>query len=332
MESLTEPMDFLRQAELLRKYSDNPSAYLALNRGNTVFTVPGIDGFISYRDSGRHWIQFGGPIAALAAATDLLRAFMSAAGSSGATVTAVQLQQADTTSYTELGYTINQLGSSYALRLADFTVRGKRFLSLRNKVSRAHRSGLQIAEVDAGAHADDIKAIDRSWLRSKGRHVKQLEFMVGELGGPAQQRRRLFLGSRDGRPECYLSYSPVYGSRSGWLYDLSRRRVDAPPGALEAMNMHAIALFQQEDACWLHFGFTPFAGLDQRHALASASPGMDRLLRFLAAHGEFVYPARTQVDYKQKWNPQEVTPEYLAFQKGISLPAVWRLLRITRAV
>lgn len=332
MRALTEPVEFLRQAELLREHGDNPSGYLTLNRDNTVFTVPGIDGFIAYRAGRRHWIQFSGPIVAPADATELLSAFMSAADSAGATVTAVQLQPADTARYAELGFTINQLGSSYALQLADFTLRGKRFLSLRNKVSRAHRSGLEISEVDADAHSYEIEAVDRSWLRSKGWHVKQLEFMVGETGGPAQQRRRLFLGSCDNRPQCYLSYSPVYGSRPGWLYDLSRRRSDAPPGVLEAVNMHAIALFQQEGADWLHFGFTPFAGLDPRHALPTASPVMDRLMRFLAAHGEFVYPARTQVDYKQKWYPQDITPEYLAFQKGISMSAVWRLLRITRAV
>lgn len=327
-----EPVQFEHRIDLLQEHADSPSAYLAVNRDNAVFTLPGTDGFIAYRNSRRHWIQFGGPIAAPADATPLLRAFMSAAGSAGRKVTAVQLQLADTARYAELGFAINQLGSSYAMSLPEFTLRGKRFVSLRNKVSRARRSGLQVTEVAAGEHLDDIAAIDRSWLRSKGRHVKQLEFMVGEIGGLAQQRRRLFLGSCEGRPQCYLSYSPVYGSRPGWLYDLSRRRSDAPPGVLEATNMHAVALFQQEGARWLHFGFTPFAGLDPRHALPSASPAMNRLMRLLAAHGEFVYPARTQVEYKQKWCPQDVTPEYLACQGGISMSAVWQLLRTTRAV
>ena len=333
MRPLTEPVEFLRQAKLLREYGDNPSGYLALNRDNTVFTVPGIDGFIAYRNGRRHWIQFGGPIAAPADAPELLRAFVSAASSAESDGDGCATAASRYRPVRGIGLHDQPAGLFLCLAASqDFTLRGKRFVSLRNKISRAHRSGLQIAEVDAGAHSDEINAINRSWLRSKGWHVKQLEFMVGEVGGSAQQGRRLFLGSCDGRPQCYLSYSPVYGSRPGWLYDLSRRRSDAPPGVLEAMNVHAIALFQQEGARWLHFGFTPFAGLDPRHALPTASPAMDRLMRFLAAHGEFIYPARTQVDYKQKWNPQDVIPEYLAFQKGISMSAVWRLLRITRAV
>src|SRR3954463_5665919 len=47
----------------LESYSDNPSAFLALNSGNRYFTRPGLDGVVVYRSSGRHLVQFGGPFA-----------------------------------------------------------------------------------------------------------------------------------------------------------------------------------------------------------------------------------------------------------------------------
>ncbi len=44
--------------------SENPSSFLALNSGNSVFTVPGADGVVVYRRTGRWAVQFGGPFAA----------------------------------------------------------------------------------------------------------------------------------------------------------------------------------------------------------------------------------------------------------------------------
>ena len=55
--------------------------------------------------------------------------------------------------------------------------------------------------------------------------------MVGERGGAAGAMRRMFIATdADGHVLGYITFSPVYGRRSGWLHDLSRRRPDAPPG------------------------------------------------------------------------------------------------------
>src|SRR4051812_38660729 len=82
-----------------------------------------------------------------------------------------------------------------------------------------------------------------------------------------QPRRRVFLGSIDGKAIGYISYAPVWGSRPGWLHDLSRRRADVPPGVMEAINSTAMETFRGEGAAWLHFGFTPFVGLDRTVAM-----------------------------------------------------------------
>jgi hypothetical protein len=38
------------------------------------------------------------------------------------------------------------------------------------------------------------------------------------------------------------------------------------------------------------------------------------------------------VDYKNKWCPDVVEPEYLGFHNKVSPVAVWKLLRITRSI
>jgi lysylphosphatidylglycerol synthetase-like protein (DUF2156 family) len=315
--------------DTLAAHSDNPSSFLALNSGNEYFRDDRYDGACAYRTSGRYVLQFGGPFTAPEHRARLLDAFVTHAGRR---LLAVQLQREDAELYAAHGFTVNQMGASYAVDLSRFTLRGSRFVRLRNKISRARRAGLEVTEIKDGDDLADLDRIDRNWLRDKGRHAKELRFLVGQRTGPLQRHRRLFVGRIDGETVGYINYSPVYGSRPGWLHDLSRRRPDAPPGVMEALNATVMEQLGKDGAGWLHFGFTPFAGLDPDHELPGASPLVGRFVRLLAAHGEAIYPAASQLEYKQKWAPHVVLPEYIAFLGRPRPGAIWQLLRATNAV
>ncbi len=122
--------------------------------------------------------------------------------------------------------------------------------------------------------------------------------MVGQVGGEAQRQRRLFVARDEGgQVLAYLSFSPVFGSRPGWLHDLSRRRPDAPPGVLELLVVTAVEAFHGEGAGYLHFGMTPFTSLDPAHEVEGASPLTTRIMHLLADKGSAIYrgrPARLQ--------------------------------------
>lgn len=311
---------------------DNPSAFLATNSGNEVFSVPGRPGVIVYREAGNHLVQFGGPFAPTGDHDELIRAFAEEAGRRGRTVVAVQLPRADAERYAAHGFVVNQLGASYAVDLSRFSLQGTRFMQLRNKISRAHRAGVTVIEADPAEWYDAMTELDRIWLRSKGEHARQLEFLVGEYGGELQNERRLFAGLIDGQLVGYISYSPAYGSRPGWLHDLSRRRPDEVPGLMEAINKTAIDTFRAEGAPWLHFGFTPFTGLDPALELPGHSPAFAGFMKLLFAYGEAVYPARSQLAYKSKWAPHAVLPDYVAFQGGASVTGFADIFRACAAI
>ncbi|KAB1988184.1 DUF2156 domain-containing protein [Streptomyces triticiradicis] len=316
----------------IEKYAENPSAFLALNTGNEVFLVPGEDGVIVYRRAGRYFIQFGGVFAPKEQQAALLGEFKKFAKKEKRLIAAIQLQAADTGLYDSEGFVVNQVGASYSVNLSEFSLRGSKFVKLRNKIARAKRSGLEVREAEFSRYAEDIDRIDKTWLNSKGRHVKEITFLVGQLGGPAQEHRRLFVGLLDGAPVAYISYSPSYGSSPGWLHDLSRRGSDTPPGVMEALNSTAMDVFRAEGAEWLHFGFTPFTGLLPEHELPGHSPLTAKFMRLLAERGESVYPSRSQLAYKEKWAPDLVLPEYLAFEGRVRPGAIWQILRVTNSI
>ena len=115
-----------------------------------------------------------------------------------------------------------------------------------------------------------------------------------------------------GEPLAFITYVPVWGSRPGYLHDLTRRAPDAPAGTMELINATALARFQAEEVPFLHFGLTPFI-VDEKlrpdHWLVA------RLVRWIGRWGRAIYPARAQLQYKQKWAPEIVETELIAFQK-----------------
>lgn len=324
---------------ILRRHGDHSSAFLVLNQQTLHFRAKGLDGFVAYRPSGRrHVIQLFGAFAAAEQRMALQRAFDAWAREHNRRVTVVQLTRADAKSYAGEGFVVNQLGSSYSIDLERFTLRGTKFFKLRNKLKRAARLGVTVEELSPadlalpGSQAD-LASIDAPWLRAKGRHVKELTFMIGERGGRGAAHRRVFLARHDGRPTAYVTYSPCFGSRPGWLYDLTRRHPDSPPGTVELIFSTALERMREQQCRWVHLGLTPLVGLDRVHEVAQgSSPIVTRLVHELGAHGQAIYPAQAQEKFKLKWGPQLVEPEYVAFEGRPSMAAVWQLMRVTRAI
>ncbi|MDT0262138.1 DUF2156 domain-containing protein [Jatrophihabitans lederbergiae] len=312
--------------------AQNPSAFLAVNSGNLYFSLPDTEGAIAYRQTGKYLVQFGGPFAPTESYDALLTAFREFATEQGRSVVSIQLQQADAVRYVETGFTVNQVGASYAIELSRFSLAGTRFMRLRNKIARAHKAGLVVFEADYADWAEQMRALDAIWLRGKGEEVHQLEFLVGEYGGEMQGHRRLFIGTIDGELAGYISYSPVFGARAGWMHDLSRRIPGKLPGIMEAINKAAIDAFGDEGIAWLHFGFTPFTGLDADRELPGHSTAFSELTGLLWEYGEAVYPAKTQLAYKEKWAQHLVLPEYVAFDGPADVAAFVHVFRACGAL
>jgi lysylphosphatidylglycerol synthetase-like protein (DUF2156 family) len=327
-----------RASKLLERYSNHPSAFLALNEETEHFTSPNADGFAAFRRAGRYFFQIGSLFAPDEARLRLLEDFQAAARREGRRICAVQLREDDIPSYRRLGFRVNQLGASFTVDLSSFTMAGTRFMKLRNKIKQAHKLGVEVIElgVDAPWSAQlwgQLEQVTATWLRSKGRFKKLLQFMVGELGEPQDPLRRIFVALHRQQVAGFITYVPSYGRHAGLMHDLTRRRPDAPTGVMEAINAAAIERFRSEGCRFLNFGFTPFVGLrSEWDGFEGRSGALAWFLQVLAKHGSAIYPAQNQMDYKMKWNPQIITPEYFAFEGRLELRSIIALLILTRSI
>jgi lysylphosphatidylglycerol synthetase-like protein (DUF2156 family) len=336
-------VDDVSAVETLRRHANHPSAYLALNRDTSRFRVSGVDGLIAYRYAGRrHVVMAAGITAASENRVLLLDHFLSWARAQRRKVIAVQMLREDAELLAQRGFRVNQVGGSYSVGLAEFKIAGTAFIKLRNKISRARRAGVEVMELGndlpmSPELAQSIRSIDEEWIR--GKHAKELEFLVGEVGDltsmdyVTERTKRIFVAMTDGAPVAYVLYVASFGASRGWMHDLSRRLSRAPTGTMELINITAIERFKAERAQMLNFGFTPLTALDPEHEIPGAWSRMAAwIFKQLALRGSFIYPAQTQLAYKMKWAPSLVQPEYVAFQGGFTLGALWQFLRLTKAI
>jgi lysylphosphatidylglycerol synthetase-like protein (DUF2156 family) len=332
---IQDPVSFARLRELVERHSDHPSIDLVFNQGNRYFTTRDTEGFVAYREAGGVLYQFAGAVAPAEQREELLRSFLAFARDGRRRIFAVQLRREDVEMYLRNGFRLNEMGRSYTLRLKGFSLRGHKFMKLRNKLKQPVKNGVEVFELgrDLDVTADvraRLQAITDAWLRAKGRHVKLLEFLVGETGSVDRPGSRCFVAVKDAAVIAFITYVPSYGRYRGLMHDLTRRMPDAPPGTMELINYTAIERFQQEGIDHLNFGFTPFIGVDDQ--IPDHSPVVARTMKFLGRHGSAIYPAQAQVDYKLKWDPDVVEPEFMAFENRFRVSDLWHLLRVTRSI
>ena len=315
------------------QFIDHPSGFLALSSHNQRFTVTNLPGFIAYREQGQHWISFGGVHAPADAQSELLRQFLTQAQQQRRKVLAVQVRQNQVPLFQPFAATINQLGSNFSLNLKNYNLAGTRKMKLRHKIKQAQQVGLHVVEIGAELPRDEatfaqLLAISKHWLAAQRK--KELNFMIGEIGTPAETQRRIFVTLNASNPLIgFITYVPAWGEHPGYLHDLTRRLPNAPPGTMELCNIRALQCLQAEGVAWLHFGFTPF--IVDAPELPSANRTMAQLVRWLRQYGRVIYPAASQAAYKLKWGIDRVEPEYI-IGFPLSFRAIWDLLVLTRSL
>ena len=312
---------------------NHTSGFLALSARNQRFAIEGLSGFIAFREQGKHLISMGGVHALSDARERLLDGFVSEAEKRRRRVMAVQVPESQAKLFVSHGFTVNQMGSSYGRRLNKFSLAGTRHLKLRHKIKRAREAGLYVCEVGVEVPADGriftpIREISSAWLLAKKK--KELDFMVGEIGGPENSERRTFVVfNKEGCATGFITYVPAWGEYPGYLHDLTRRLPKAPPGAMELCNLFAAERFIKEGVAHLHFGFTPFIVDEKMRPFEARSVAW--IIRMLGRYGRSIYPAKSQAKYKLKWGPDIMEREFIAF-RPFSLRSVFDLLVLTRSI
>ncbi len=323
---------------LVERYGDQPSSSLVLCTDKQYFSSAQTEGIVAYNTYGNYIFQYGNVIAPNNQKAALLLNFREFARQQGKRICAVQIGAQDVPFYTDEGFKVNQFGCTYSLDLNEFQVSGAVYRNIRNKIRRAERQGVDVAEIGVDLPRSEtllaeLNDLTSSWLHLKGRRKKLMKFMVGELEVDDNTPQRIFVSLIKGRIVGFITYLPTYGKLTGYLHDLSRRGPDGPPGIMELTNFTALSRFQSEGIRYLHFGVAPCVGIDSHWDNSQTrSSALAWALSTIANHGQIIYRAKSQAKYKMKWRPQIVEPEFVAFEGRFRPSMIWSFLRLARAL
>ncbi len=184
-------------------------------------------------------------------ARGLLGSFVRLAGTGARRHLLFPVREAERSAVHAAGFGTLQVGVEGWLDLAERDWRGRSFQHVRHLRNKAIRLGVESAEVEPGAVAEELRAIHADWLLSK-RPSWRMKLLVGSPGLDEPGDRRYLVARSQGRVEAFLTLLP--GAPGQWGVDVMCRRPDAAKGTMEHLIVHAADVLRAEGAASLSLG------------------------------------------------------------------------------
>lgn len=293
------------------------TAYLAY-LGDKAFVWNGDrSAFIMYAVHGRSCVALGDPVGSPGEARELLRRFLETARSLDLTPVFYEVAAGQLGEYAASGLAMAKIGEEARVPLAQFTLAGTRFKSLRaarNHV-REERLAFRVApRVDVPALLPELQEVSDEWLALKGASEKG--FSLGFFNPEYLRRFPVALLERDGRIEAFANLWCGPG-RVELSLDLMRHRIGAPNGVMDALIVNVMTWGREQGYHWFNLGMAPLSGMQ---GTPHGRP-WSRVAQFVYGHGEAFYNFQGLRAYKDKFAPVW-EPRFLVYPGTLALPRV----------
>jgi phosphatidylglycerol lysyltransferase len=279
--------------------------------------------FVMYAISGRSWISMGNPVGPQTAWHDLIWRFRELSDRYDGWAVFYQVDAASLHFYLDLGLAFLKLGEEAKVPLPDFSLEGGAHKNLRQTWKKASRESCRFEIVEAEAvHADlldEMRRVSDAWLAEKD--VREKGFSIGSFRVDYLRQFPIAVVRREGK---MLAFANLWlgGGRFEISLDLMRFMPGASYGLMDFLLTEIILWGKKQNFQWFNLGMAPLTGIENRELSSS----WNRLVAFIARHGEHFYNFQGLRQYKQKFDPVW-TPKYLATPGGLSLP--WVIANVT---
>ena len=289
-------------------------------------------GFLSYCKVGNTAFVLADPIADRARHEELIDAFVAAHPDA----VFCQASQKTAEILSRRSFWVNQFGCETIIDLDTYSFDGPKRRSFRTASNRFSAGGYQVRDMSSGdLDPADVRAISDRWRRTKVTKQRELHFLVRPVVFSDEPGvRKFFLLNRDGEPEGFAFFDPVFekGRITGYLSTTRRSLPTTDPLASYVMVRTAIETFQREGVATLNLGLSPFHHIEdkvfQRNWLAR------RAFRFMYRNSlanRFVYPVQNLAKHKASYGGVE-SQTFYAFNTLPSMPRLLKLIRACRII
>jgi len=292
-----------------------PDAILALSGDKRFHFSPSRRSFIMFGVRGSSWIAMGEPVGLAAEFPSLVWSFREAADAAGASIAFYAVSRDFLPLAADLGLTVQKIGETAIVPLADFSLEGPDRSRLRQAWNRANRDGLTfevLAPADVPAHIEELEHISDDWLDAHGGAEKR--FSLGRFDADYLAATPVAVARVNGEIAAFANLWPGAGRRE-MAIDLMRFSSAAPRSVMEYLFTACLLWAKEQGAQRFDLGMAPLSGLEA-HRLA---PAMSRVGAFLFEHANAVYGFEGLRAWKDKFKPVW-EPLYLAAPNARALP------------
>lgn len=318
--------DIQRVRELVKKYGDNCSAYLALEKDKQYLFGRTVEGVIAYGIVRDTMVVLGEPICA----PENLLPFLSEI-KTYCQKTAYNLLFLNVTSpllddYRKMGMGTVKCGEEPRFYLPRYSIAGKEGSKIRLNINHATSKGLRVLEYRPNEHRDpavesEIMSISQEWFSMK--KSGELVFTMGTIGFDHPMDRRYFYAVDPQREIAGFIVFLPFMHMTGYVADVTRYRKTAPRGVVEKLFYEACITFRSEGIEWASLAPAPLARLGGETGAAA------KLLNTVYEKMNDVYGFKALYQAKLKYNPTNWEPCYYVYDPPHLTPSVaYSIIRI----
>ena len=220
---------------LVRTYGSDTLAYFALRDDKSFFFASDGEAMIAYTYIGRYALASGDPIGRPESLGLVLDEFLVMCNQRAWGVAFLAVLESGRDAYLDRGLHTFYLGDEAVVGCKDFSLKGKKWKSVRQSAQRVERTFRFEFMPESEASPElihDLNALSTKW-RGKAPERGFTMSLSQDLDGSNPEFQLCVALDEAGKPGGFLRLVPVYGEQRGYTLDLMRRDPDTPNGMTE---------------------------------------------------------------------------------------------------
>ncbi|WP_251545555.1 bifunctional lysylphosphatidylglycerol flippase/synthetase MprF [Limosilactobacillus caecicola] len=313
-----QPLDKPRVLAIIDEFGGNETSHLALLRDKNIYYYTEDDHdqlFFMYRPKNDKLIIMGDPVGNQAKKNVAIKQFLREADRYGYQLVFYEVDSDTTMDLHEFGFDFIKTGEDGWVKLADFTLAGKKQRSQRALMHKFDREGYTFEIVQPPFDDQlmaELKAVSDDWL---GKEVEK-GFSLGYFSPQYINEAPVALvRASDGQLVAFATLMPT-GSKKLLTIDLMRHSHTAPSGIMDKIFVSMFQYGQEHGYEYFDLGMAPLANV----GASQYSFIEEKVAHFIYEYGYHLYGFQGLRRYKEKY-ASKWFPRYTVFRKKASLIA-----------
>lgn len=315
---IKQPLAADRVRAIIAEFGGNETSHLAFLGDKNIYyyTVDGKDQlFFMYQARNGRLVVMGDPVGNHAVWQEAVYQFMTTADRYGYQLVFYEVGEEMTLLLHEYGFDFLKTGEDGLVKLADFTLAGKKQRSQRALMHKFDREGYQFSIIQPpfdDQFMRELKAVSDEWLD----HQVEKGFSLGYFD-PAYLNTAPIGIVTDAHDKivAFATFMPT-GGKKILTIDLMRHTHDAPSGIMDKIFIAMFEYGQQHGYTYFDLGMAPLANVGHSQFAFNA----EKIAHFIYEYGADLYSFQGLRRYKEKY-ASLWRPRYTVYFKQGSLVA-----------